>query len=433
MSKMNRRQFIKRALAAGTAAATLSSVPRAIAQARTKLTIISHRVHQQTATEGPAGNVTKAWTDQNNVNLEWVTLDLNAIHDRVFREGGLATSDVAIDFVLNTRAVPEVMSLFESLEPYLAKTPIEDFDDISQGMVKAFSHKGQRHGVPFRHSVNALHYNETFLKERGLNRPPQVIEELLDYARKLTYTRADGTKVHGWGMQADNYSDVVKLARASGGDFITEDYRCVADGPGMIKALTLLKTMYSEGLIPKNITAMKQNDIITAMQNGQIAMTYFPFGRTVLFNDPKSSKFPGAFKLALPISNKEMLAKGEVIATAEFWSMLIPKNSKHKDLAWGLIRELSTKANTVKTAINGNGPVRTSAYSDPRLKEKVSYAALEVKALKAARVPMPAFNKAAEAKDIFVEEMQAAMLGLQAPEVSGRNMAKRIQPLLPRA
>jgi multiple sugar transport system substrate-binding protein len=46
---------------------------------------------------------------------------------------------------------------------------------------------------------------------------------------------------------------------------------------------------------------------------------------------------------------------------------------------------------------------------------------------------MPAFNKSAEAKDIFVEEMQAAMLGLQPPEVSAKNMTKRIQPLLPRA
>jgi multiple sugar transport system substrate-binding protein len=128
-----------------------------------------------------------------------------------------------------------------------------------------------------------------------------------------------------------------------------------------------------------------------------------------------------------------MLARGELVSTAEFWSMMIPKNSKYKELAWSLMREISTKENTVEAAINGNGPVRASAYADARLIEKVPYAALEAQALKAAHVPMPAFNKAAEAKDIFVEEMQAAMLGLQSPEVSGKNMTKRIQPLLPRA
>ena len=429
MAGLGRRQFVATSLV-GTSLAALGA-GSARAQARTKLTIISHRVHQQTATEGPAGDVIKPWTDRANTSLEWVTLDLNAIHDRVFREAGLSSSDVAVSFVLNTRAVPEVMGLFESLEPYMAKAPIEDFGDLSPGMVKAFSSRGTRLGVPFRHAVNAFHYNDALLKERGLDRPPQVVEELLDYARKLTYTRADGTRVHGWGFQADNYSDIVKLARASGGDFITDDYKCVADQPGMIKALGLIRTMYSEGLIPKNITAMKQNDLITAMQTGQVAMTYFPFGRTVLFNDPKSSKFPGSFKLGLPLTNREMLAKGEVIATAEFWGMMIPRNSRHKEQAWELIRELSTQVHTIRTAINGNGPIRSSAYEDPRLIAKVSYAPLEARALKAARVPMPAFSKAAEAKDIFVEEMQAALLGLQTPEVSGRNMTRRIQPLLP--
>ncbi|MBI3507408.1 MAG: extracellular solute-binding protein [Proteobacteria bacterium] len=428
MAHMDRRQFVAGALA-GTSLATLRARDAA-AQARTKLTLISHRVHQQTATEGPAGDVIKPWTDKANASLEWVTLDLNAIHDRVFREAGLAASDVAVDFVLNTRAVPEVMGLFESLEPYLAREPIDDFGDISTGMVQAFMHKGARYGIPFRHAVNALHYNDAFLKERGFDRPPVVIEELLDYARKLTYTRPDGIKVHGYGFQADNYSEVVNMARAFGGDFITDERKCVADQPGMIKALSLLRTMYAEGLIPKNITAMKQNDLITAMQTGQIAMTYFPYGRTVLFNDPKSSKFPGAFKLALLLVGRDQLAKGEVISSAEFWSMMIPRNARNKELAWGLIRELSTRENTIKTAINGNGPVRASAYDDPRLKELVSYAALEAKALKAARVPMPAFAKAAEAKDIFVEEMQAALLGLQKPEESAKNITRRIQPLL---
>jgi multiple sugar transport system substrate-binding protein len=431
MTALNRRQFVAGALVAGSAAVGQSG--HALAQAPSKFTVIAHRVHQQTLTEGAAGNVLKPWIDRNNVTLDWVTLDLNAIHDRVFREAGLGSSDVGVDFVLNTRAVPEVMALFDPLDPYLAKAPVEDFDDLSQGMVKAFSAKGTLRGVPFRHAVNALHYNDTYFKERGLDGPPKVVDDLVDYARKLTFTRTDGAKVYGWGFEADNYSNVVMLARACEGDFITDDYKCVAEGPGMVKALTLLKTMYGEGLIPKNITAMKQNDMITAAQSGQIAMTYFPFGRTVLFNDPKSSKFAGSFKLALPLVSKSMLARGELVSTAEFWSMMIPKNSKHKDLAWSLMREISTKENTVEAAINGNGPVRASAYADARLIEKVPYAALEAQALKAAHVPMPAFNKAAEAKDIFVEEMQAAMLGLQSPEISGKNMTKRIQPLLPRA
>ena len=55
-------------------------------------------------------------------------------------------------------------------------------------------------------------------------------------------------------------------------------------------------------------------------------------------------------------------------AMTEIWSMVIPKNSKHKELAWDFIRTLSARDNAILIALNGNGPVRPSAYEDERLK-----------------------------------------------------------------
>ena len=167
MTALSRRRFVGGTLAAGSAAA-VGQAGQATAQTPSKFTVIGHRVHQQTLTEGAAGNVLKPWIDRTNVTLDWVTLDLNAIHDRVFREAGLASSDVGVDFVLNTRAVPEVMALFDPIDPYLAKAPIEDFDDLSQGMVKAFSANGIRHGVPYRHAVNAFQLRKQRQHSRSL-------------------------------------------------------------------------------------------------------------------------------------------------------------------------------------------------------------------------------------------------------------------------
>lgn len=433
MTHFDRRQFLGGTLTAGAVAATSRfGFPRpAIAQGKPeKITIISHRVHKSTSTEGKGGDLTKEWRERNGVDLEWVTLDLNAIHDRAFREASLRNTEVGLAFVLNARAVPDVITLFEPLDDMHAAEPIEDIDDISQGMLDTFRHNENLYGIPFRQAVNAFHYNTALMEEAGLSGPPKVIEEFRDAAAKLTFTRSDGLRVHGWGFQADNYSDHVRLAGV-GGDSINERYECLADGDGMIKALELTRDMFSEGMIPQNITAMKQADVITAMQTGQIAMSVFPFGRTVLFNRPEESKFPGAFDLSLPLPSRAMLDRGEVLSTAEFWSMMIPKNYAHKDLVWSLIQELSTKENTVRAALNGNGPVRPSAYSDERIKSGLSYAELEATALKYARVPMPAFSKAAQAKDIFIEEMQASLLGLKPAADAGADMAARIRPLLP--
>lgn len=425
-------EITRRGILGAASALAVGRASQASAQDKpAKLTLIGHRVHQLTATEGPGGDATAAWRASNNVRLEWVTLDIDGVHDRLLREASLSRTEVNIGFVLNSRATPEVLRLFQPLDAFMAQAPIEDFTDIQPRFVNTFVRDGVHFGIPYRHAVDAMHYNEAILAERGVERPPQTIDEFLPTVRKLAHTRADGTRVAGFAFEADNYNTMVKFVRAFGGDFITEDYKIVADQPPMIEALALLQTMYKEGLLPKNITAMSQNDLIGAMQNGQVALMTFPFGRTVLFNDPKVSKYPGRFKTGLFPGTKEMAARGEVVSTAEFWSMMIPKNAPNQDLSWSLIRELSTKKATLMEAGNGNGPVRLSAYADPKLHQLVPYAATEESALKWSRVPMPAFSKSAQAKDICVEEMQAAILGFQTPADSARNMAKRIKPMLP--
>ena len=435
MKKLNRRRFLGTAAATGSLAAFAgsSNFPTpAIAQGKpSKITVVSHRVHRATSVEGDGGDITAEWRARNGVELEWVTLDLNAIHDRAFREASLDSTEVGLAFVLNARAVPEAIELFAPLDELEAAAPIEDIVDISQGMIDTFRLNGAMHGIPFRQAVNGFHYNSALMEEVGMSAPPASIEEFYDAAKKLTFTSARGDKVNGWGFQADNYSDHVRLARALGGDFIDENYVCHADGEGFIESLRLTRQMYEEGLIPQNITAMKQADVITLMQTGRLGMSVFPFGRTNIFNNPQESAYPGMFGVTLPLASKEMIANGQVLSTAEFWGMMIPRNYPYKELVWSLIQEMSSKESTVRSALNGNGPVRASAFADERIRSGVPYAELEALALTHARVPMPAFEKAAEAKDIFIEEMQASLLGFKSPEDAGNEMAARIRPLLP--
>src|SRR3954470_18652496 len=101
----------RRALLAGTAAALVPALARS-QDKPSKLTIVSHRVHQLTATEGPGGDVTAAWRKRTGVDLEWAPPVLNAFHDRLFREASLSRTQVDLGFMLNTRAVPDALKLF---------------------------------------------------------------------------------------------------------------------------------------------------------------------------------------------------------------------------------------------------------------------------------------------------------------------------------
>jgi multiple sugar transport system substrate-binding protein len=91
-----------------------------------------------------------------------------------------------------------------------------------------------------------------------------------------------------------------------------------------------------------------------------------------------------------------------------------------------------TKEATLAAALNGNGPVRNSTYEDARFRDTIPYAEEERRVLRVARVPLPAFDEAARAADIFKEEAEAAVLGMKTPEAAMASVVQRVTPLLPR-
>lgn len=155
-------------------------------------------------------------------------------------------------------------------------------------------------------------------------------------------------------------------------------------------------------------------------------------GRNRIFNDPQKSKFAGRIMTgAVPISQTLKDRYAVAPAKVEFWGLAIPKNSTRKDLAWSFIKAMLTKDATLKMALSGNGPVRASTYDDAGFRASVPYADAERDVLKVARVPVPAFDEAARAGDIFKEEAEAAVLGMKSPEAAMTSVVERVRPLLP--
>jgi multiple sugar transport system substrate-binding protein len=428
---LKRREFLQ----AGTTAATLLAASKAAwaQQAKPeKLTILSHRVHMAVLTGAKGGDATAEWSKRNGIALEWVTLDTGPLHERLFREASLGSTSIDLAFMINSRATPNVANLLEPLDALMQADPVEDARDVFPGLVAAMKIGGKQYAMPQRHATTGFHYNEAIFKERGVP-IPKTFEDVIDAARKLTFTRPDGSQVFGFLIEGDNYPNVIDMARTLDGDFITGDFKLGVDQGPMLRAVQTLREWYAAGVMPRNWTAIKSEEVNTWMQSGRVAMTINSFGRTQFYNDKDKSKNPGQMKvMALPAS-REMQAKFPAAAPAktEFWSMCIPKSARNKSIAWSLIKELSSKENTLKAAINGNGPVRASTYADKRFADSVPYAAAEAATLKVARVPIPAFDNAAKAGDAFVEELQAAVLGRKPVALAMGDVARRVKPLLP--
>src|SRR6478735_764114 len=349
----------RRTLLTGSAgAAALAALP-SLAQAKT-VTALGHRVHQTCATTGPGGDATEAWRNQAGAGVNWVTFgDNNAIHERLLREVTLGETSIDVGYLLNGRAVPRNLRLFEPLDGLMKEAALESPEDFAPGLIAPLKLDGALHGIPVRHATNALIYNEALLEERGV-KLPTTFEELIEAARKLTFKRDDGTQVYGLAFTAAFASNFLTLARCLGGDYMTPDGKLVAAEPGMVKALTVLAELYKAGVLPRNFATVNNEEITSWMQQGRAAITINPFARLVTYNDASKGKYGGRFKSLLPPMAVDLAGKLAFAPTVEFWSLVIPKNAKQKPLSWDLIRALSSKAGTKAMALNGNGPVRIS-------------------------------------------------------------------------
>jgi multiple sugar transport system substrate-binding protein len=414
-------------MAAG-AAGTLGR--RAYAAAKT-LNVLCHRVHQISLTTGDAGNVIKPWEDKNDAQVSWTTLDSNPLQDRLFREASLNETEFNVGYVIDNRMTPQIASLFEPLDDFQKTEPVEDFEDIAAGLRQSMTVGGKLVGIPVRHATQGLFYNEALLEEAGIPAPPQTMEELVQQAKKLTFTAKSGTPVVGMILASDLAVFPVIFARAFGGDFIDAEFNVVPKPEAMEAGLSVLADLFKSGALPRSYATTRNDDMVTWMQQGRAAFAVLPFARYAQLNNKEQSTAPGRLK-GIEFPGSSTLGAGEEMHTVvESWAMGIPANSKDKKLSWDYIRFVSSKQATLGMARNGNGPVRVSTYSEPSFAESQPQAKAEAAALAKARPAFPAFPNAVRSQATFLEEVQLAVLGRKTPKEAVAAIIERVKPLMP--
>lgn len=418
---LNRRHFL--GMTAGSLAAAAAGP--AFAQSKT-LQVLSHRVHQTCLGEGE-NDLLADWKRANDVDVVFTTLDSNPLMDRLFREASLGQTDFSVGFIIDNRPTSENAKLFESLQEWQDKDPIEDFDDIAPGLVRGMTIDGRLIGIPVRTATQALFYNEELLADAGFDAPPSTLEELVEQ----TIAISEKGNATGMILGSDLSVHPVLFARAFGGDYIDQDFNLLPDPGAMEKALSVLADMFAAGALPRSFAANKTDELLTWMQQGRAAFSALPFARTAQLNDPAVSKYPGKIKVMAFPGSETLPAEKPMASVVEAWAMTIPANAVDKELGWKFIKEVSSKKNTLGMALNGNGPARVSTFLEPELTEKNPFAAIESEVLATARAAFPPFPEAARAQQFFLEEVELAVLGRKSPQDAVASIQERVQPLLP--
>lgn len=417
-------------LFAATALAGLALSGIAVAQDNTTLTIISHRVHENVArglgAGSAGGDIMGEWAQANNVTLNWITADIDPLHDRLLRELTLPQGSIDVAFVINKYATPRLTRMLEPLDSYMASEPIEDAEGIPAKLLAGLTLDDTVFGIPFRHATTGMHYNMHNIKAAGLDGPPKTSEEVVEYARALSGKDEDGNQIYGLTVPAGSGPfAILSLLSGFGAELFDADMNITANSPEMVAALTTMRALFEEGVLPPNLPTLSIDEVITLVQQGRTGLAFDPFARYGTFNSADAAKYPGEVLVAaIPAREGSVPA---VVAMTEIWAMVIPANSAHKDLAWDFVRTLSGPDATIRAALNGNGPIRPAAYDDERVQQMLPYWQAEAEAIANAVMLPSHYDAAAETGQIFMEEFQSAVLGFKSPEDAAAAMQSRIE------
>jgi ABC-type glycerol-3-phosphate transport system substrate-binding protein len=219
-------------------------------------------------------------------------------------------------------------------------------------------------GVPFCFYSEVLYYNKDMLAEAGFKRPPDTMDELVDYAIKLTKRDAAGNiERSGISLRfAGHPSGTCEKFWALGlipygGDILQESakrpgkyHNGFAGNESGYKALSLyLDLIYKHKVTDFNI---KQDS------------DAFAQGKAAMFE--REQWVVGTLKTAAPNLNYDAVAlpKGTMRGTfAITRNMFVPKATKEKDAAWKFIEFFYSKP-VMERMVNETGWLSTRADLD---------------------------------------------------------------------
>jgi ABC-type glycerol-3-phosphate transport system substrate-binding protein len=141
-------------------------------------------------------------------------------------------------------------------------------DKIEDACWAAATFDGQVMAVPISGRTLTLLYNEQKLKAAGIDKPPATPDEFLADARKLTIKDASG-KVTQYGASMDHineeptYEMLMMWSIAFNGR-LTDGTKPTVTDPGVVKALSFMKTLYDEELIPRGRSEDDQRALFAA-------------------------------------------------------------------------------------------------------------------------------------------------------------------------
>ncbi|MCA0215902.1 MAG: ABC transporter substrate-binding protein [Actinobacteria bacterium] len=300
--------------------------------------------------------------------------------DEKLRKAIAAGSDVDLGLSYSTDIVGNFCDsgAFRDLGPYIDRDKV-DLGQFSDTVRSYTEFNGVRCSMPVLADVYGLYYNTDLLASAGYTEPPKTLTELEEMALALTTYNADGSiKTLGFNPLMGFYENAAShygpLAAAS---WLTADGTSAIGGdPAWVELMQWQKGFVDEIGYDKLNTFTaglgQEFSADNAFQTGQVAMNLDGEYRTA-FIDDQTPDLPYA-TAPMPVVDSQPDLYGGGYITGNIAG--ISKGSKNPELAWALLKYLTTDTGAIVKLSNGlkNVPTTADALASPDLEVTQQFA-----------------------------------------------------------
>jgi ABC-type glycerol-3-phosphate transport system substrate-binding protein len=170
--------------------------------------------------------------------------------------------------------------MLEPIDSYFTKYPNQRavLDGQHKRLLAPFIVGGKLYGLGFDWNNVVAHINTNILKERGLQMPPANWDynAFLDYARKMTFTRPDGTKVYGASVP-DYYFAASCWLFNNGASILNENWtKATINSPEAVEVFQFFQDLiYKHEVAPRMINEGTLSfNLEQAFMTDQVAMQF---------------------------------------------------------------------------------------------------------------------------------------------------------------
>ena len=356
---------MNRTLACLTLAAGLVATSAAVAQDKPYEGVTLRLLGTQQPWEAELQKRAQQFTDQTGAKVVFDLYSLTQGIQKVTVE--LSARSPAYDLVFleaNDTVRFGGAGLLEPLDEAVMNNSDARLDDFLPATIKANTVDGKLYALPHFAATQILYWRPDLFEAAGLSGPPKTFSEMMDDCAKLQTDTIRCTAMRGKPSTSENVWYWTQILLGFGGSFVADypkDMTPTIDSPEAVKAADFYTELMSKYGIPGSVSA-SYDEVVIAMQQGEIAMAIegAPLAGRIL--DPKLSKVAGKLGFAVPPG-------GPAGTFAPFTSQGYAVNaaSKNKEAAKAFLIWATSEKTMQDIAANSSfvAVTRNSVWNDP--------------------------------------------------------------------